>query len=88
MEEIRIERLRTYTEDEINWDELQAIGISSERLSKMGEMESLLKGRRTRPFLITPTIFGYSIDMEVTLQMEDDTTGRPIMRIEGIHQNK
>ena len=81
------EKKSRYEMDEINWEELLQIGITPELISRVGQMPRLLQGERTGPILITPTIFGYSLEMAVTLILEGATDLRPTMRIEGIRRN-
>jgi hypothetical protein len=67
-----------FTEKDINWDELAAIGVLR------GELETLLKGEKTGVISMQLILLGVDIVMDATLQLvrkgED-----PILEIIGIN---
>jgi hypothetical protein len=72
-----------FTEKDVNWDELAAIGILRDELELSGELETLLKGEKTGVISMQLILLGVDVEMDATLQLvrkgED-----PILEIIGI----
>jgi hypothetical protein len=72
-----------FTEKDVNWDELAAIGILRDELELSGELEPLLRGEKTGIISMQLILLGVDVVMDATLQLvrkgED-----PILEIIGI----
>jgi hypothetical protein len=72
-----------FTEKDVNWDELAAIGILRDELELSGELDALLRGEKTGIISMQLILLGVDIVMDATLQLvrkgED-----PILEIIGI----
>jgi hypothetical protein len=72
-----------FTEKDVNWDELAAIGILRDELELSGELETLLRGEKTGIISMQLILLGVDIVMDATLQLvrkgED-----PLLEIIGI----
>jgi len=77
-----------YKAEDIDWNGLEAAGISKKQLETSGDMELLLQGKETEivPLkLRTPVI---SLTMDATLKLVPDGNGRPVMEINGLRQKE
>lgn len=72
-----------FTQENVNWRELEIIGIYKDDLDKSGELDTLLNGEKTNPVNLHLMLSGIDIDMDATLQLvqEDDNC---ILEIKGI----
>jgi hypothetical protein len=73
-----------FTEKDVNWDELAAIGILRDELELSGELDALLRGEKTGVISMQLILLGVDVEMDATLQLvrkgED-----PILEIIGIN---
>ena len=70
--------------EDLDWKELETIGIHKEELEKSGDMELLLQGEATEVMplkICTPILH---ITMDATLRITVGTDGKPVMEINGI----
>ena len=77
-----------YKAEDIDWNGLEAAGISKKQLETSGDMELLLQGKETEivPLkLRTPVI---SLTMDATLKLVPDGNGRPVMEINSLRQKE
>ena len=69
--------------DEVNWDELSGIGIKKDELELSGEMDSLLRGEKTKVMSLSLVLLGVDVVMDATLQLVRKDGG-PLLEILGI----
>ena len=75
---------RIFRKEDLDWKELETIGIHKEELEKSGDMELLLQGEATEVMplkICTPILH---ITMDATLKLTAGTDGKPVMEINGI----
>ena len=75
---------RIFRKEDLDWKELETIGIHKEELEKSGDMELLLQGEATEVMplkICTPILH---ITMDATLRITVGTDGKPVMEINGI----
>lgn len=56
------------TED-VNWDELAGIGILKDELEMSGELDTLLRGEKTKVMSLSLVLLGVDVVMDATLQL-------------------
>ena len=69
--------------DEVNWDELSGIGIMKDELELSGEMDTLLRGEKTKVMSLSLVLLGVDVVMDATLQLVRKD-GDPLLEILGI----
>ena len=69
--------------EDVNWEELAAIGILKDELEMAGELDTLLRGERTNVIALSLVLLGVDVVMDATLQLvrKNDT---PLLEINGI----
>lgn len=69
--------------EDVNWEELAAIGILKDELEMAGELDTLLRGERTTVIALSLVLLGVDVVMDATLQLvrKNDT---PLLEINGI----
>ncbi len=55
--------------EDVNWDELAAIGILKDELEMAGELDTLLKGEKTGVIPLSLVLLGVDVVMDATLQL-------------------
>jgi len=70
-------------ESDVNWNELEGIGIIKEDLERNGDLEKLLNGEPVSVMSLHLTLLGIDIVMDATLQIVDDGNV-PMLEISGI----
>ena len=73
-----------YKSDQIDWEKLESIGISSSQIEKDGNMDLLLQGEETKVMsrkIKTPV---FSLTMDATLSLIEDENGNPVISVNGI----
>ena len=70
-------------ESDVNWDDLEGIGISKEELERNGDLERLLNGEEVSVISLHLTLLGIDIVMDATLQITNEG-GVPMLEICGI----
>ncbi|ADY37770.1 hypothetical protein Bacsa_3243 [Phocaeicola salanitronis DSM 18170] len=76
--------LHIYKAEQINWKNLESVGISKTQIEKDGNLDLLLQGKETRvmPIKIKTPVF--SLTMDATLSLTKGENGNPIICINGI----
>jgi hypothetical protein len=74
---------RPFTEKDVNWDELAAIGILRNGLEQGGELDTLLKGEKTGVISMQLILLGVDVEMDATLQLVRKGE-EPVLEIIGI----
>ncbi|GHT38105.1 hypothetical protein FACS189435_4350 [Bacteroidia bacterium] len=77
------DKAASFTEKDVNWDELSAIGILREELEQSGELETLLRGEKTGVISMQLILLGVDVEMDATLQLVRKGE-EPILEITGI----
>lgn len=69
--------------EDVNWEELSGIGILKDELEEAGELETLLRGKKTGVVSLSLVLLGVDVVMDATLQLvrKDDS---PLLEIIGI----
>jgi hypothetical protein len=70
-------------ETDVNWDDLEGIGIHKEELQRNGDLERLLNGEQVSVISLHLTLLGIEIIMDATLQIVDEGNV-PMLEICGI----
>ena len=72
--------------DEVNWDELSGIGIMKimkDELELSGEMDTLLRGEKTKVMSLSLVLLGVDVVMDATLQLVRKGEA-PLLEIQGV----
>ena len=77
--EMNKENNTPFKAEDVNWDELAAIGI----LEMAGELDTLLSGEKTNVVSLSLVLLGVDVVMDATLQLVRKD-GDPLLEILGI----
>lgn len=55
--------------EDVNWEELAAIGILKDELEMAGELDTLLSGEKTNIVSLSLVLLGVDVVMDATLQL-------------------
>ena len=55
--------------EDVDWDELAAIGILKDELEMAGELDTLLRGERTKVIPLSLVLLGVDVVMDATLRL-------------------
>ena len=69
--------------EDVNWEELAAIGILKDELELAGELETLLNGEKTNVIPLSLVLLGVDVVMDATLQLVRKGYS-PLLEIMGI----
>ncbi len=69
--------------EDVNWDELAAIGILKDELEMAGELDTLLKGEKTGVIPLSLVLLGVDVMMDATLQLVRKGEA-PLLEIHGV----
>ena len=69
--------------EDVNWEELAAIGILKDELEMAGELDTLLRGERTNVIALSLVLLGVDVVMDATLQLVQKNDS-PLLEINGI----
>lgn len=70
--------------EDLDWKQLENIGISQKQLEEDGSLELLLQGEDTEPVPLkihTPVL---SLTMDAILKLAEGPDGKPVMEINGL----
>jgi len=70
-------------ESDVNWEDLEGIGISKAELERNGDLECLLNGEKVNVISLNLILLGIEIVMDATLQIVEDGNV-PMLEICGI----
>lgn len=76
-------KIRIYSENDVNWNELAAINIYKDELENTGNLEKLLCGEKTDVISLHLMLLGVDVDLDATLQIVQQGE-TPIVEIVGI----
>ena len=63
------DKTASFTEKDIRWDELAAIGILRSELEDSGELKTLLSGEKTGLISMQLILLGVDVQMDASLQL-------------------
>lgn len=69
--------------EDVNWDELYDIGIMKDELELSGELDTLLKGEKTKVMPLKLVLLGVDVVMDATLQLVRKGEA-PLLEIQGV----
>lgn len=69
--------------EDVNWDELAAIGILKDELEMAGELDTLLKGEQTNVIPLSLVLLGVDVVMDATLRLVRKGEA-PLLEIQGV----
>ena len=72
-------------ESDVNWADLENIGVCREELERNGDLERLLNGEEVSVISLHLTILGIEIEMDATLRIVEEDNN-PILEICSIKQ--
>ena len=81
--EMNKENNTPFKAEDVNWDELSGIGIMKDELELSGEMDTLLRGEKTKVMSLSLVLLGVDVVMDATLQLVRKD-GDPLLEILGI----
>ena len=55
--------------EDVNWEELAGIGILKDEVEMSGELDTLLRGEKTRVMSLSLVLLGVDVVMDATLQL-------------------
>ena len=74
--EMNKENNTPFKAEDVNWDELAAIGILKDELEMAGELDTLLSGEKTNVVSLSLVLLGVDVVMDATLQLYARTATR------------
>ena len=69
--------------EDVNWEELAGIGILKDELEMSGELDTLLRGEKTRVMSLSLVLLGVDVVMDATLQLVRKGES-PLLEIQGV----
>ncbi len=69
--------------EDVDWDELAAIGILKDELEMAGELDTLLRGERTKVIPLSLVLLGVDVVMDATLRLVRKGEA-PLLEIQGV----
>ena len=69
--------------EDVDWNELAAIGILKDELEMAGELDTLLKGEKTGVIPLSLVLLGVDVVMDATLQLVRKGQA-PLLEIQGV----
>ena len=70
-------------ESDVNWEDLEGIGISRDELERNGDLERLLNGEKVSIISLHLNLLGIDIVMDATIQIVEENNV-PMLEICGI----
>ena len=67
----------------MNWEELHDIGIMKDELELSGELDTLLRGEKTKVMPLKLVLLGVDVVMDATLQLVRKGEA-PLLEIQGV----
>ena len=69
--------------EDVDWNELAAIGILKDELEMAGELDTLLRGEKTGVIPLSLVLLGVDVVMDATLQLVRKGEA-PLLEIQGV----
>ena len=81
--EMNKENNTPFKAEDVNWDELAAIGILKDELEMAAELDTLLSGEKTNVVSLSLVLLGVDVVMDATLQLVRKGEA-PLLEIQGV----
>lgn len=78
------ENIAPFNAEDVDWGELESIGILRDELEMAGELDTLLQGRKTGVISLSLVLLGVDVVLDATLQLVRRDNGEPLLEIIGI----
>lgn len=78
------ENIAPFNAEDVNWGELESIGILRDELEMADELETLLQGEKTGVISLSLVLLGVDVVLDATLQLVRRENGEPLLEIIGI----
>ncbi len=75
---------QVFKAEDLDWKQLEAIGINRKQLEEEGNLELLLQGEETEPVSLKIHTAVLSLTMDATLKLAEGTGGKPVLEINGL----
>lgn len=75
--------------EDLDWEQLENIGINRKKLEKDGNLDLLLQGEETNTVPLKINNHVLSLTMDATLKLTKGANGKPVVEINGLQtENK
>ncbi len=78
------ENITPFNAKDVDWGELESIGILRDELEMAGELDTLLQGGKTGVISLSLVLLGVDVVLDATLQLVRRDNGEPLLEIIGI----
>lgn len=78
------ENIAPFNAEDVDWGELESIGILRDELEMAGELDTLLQGEKTGVISLSLVLLGVDVVLDATLQLVRRDSGEPLLEIIGI----
>ena len=78
------ENITPFSAEDVDWGELESIGILRDELEMAGELDTLLQGEKTGVISLSLVLLGVDVVLDATLQLVRKDNGEPLLEIIGI----
>ncbi len=78
------ENITPFNAGDVDWGELESIGILRDELEMAGELDTLLQGEKTGVISLSLVLLGVDVVLDATLQLVRRENGEPLLEIIGI----
>lgn len=76
--------IKPFNAEDVDWGELESIGILRDELEMAGELDTLLQGEKTGVISLSLVLLGVDVVLDATLQLVRRENGEPLLEIIGI----
>lgn len=76
--------IKPFSAGDVDWGELESIGILRDELEMAGELDTLLQGEKTGVISLSLVLLGVDVVLDATLQLVRRENGEPLLEIIGI----
>ena len=78
------ENITLFNAEDVDWGELESIGILRDELEMAGELDTLLQGEKTGVISLSLVLLGVDVVLDATLQLVRRDNGESLLEIIGI----
>ncbi|MCE9475735.1 DUF4099 domain-containing protein [Bacteroides fragilis] len=78
------ENITPFNAEDVDWGELESIGILRDELEMADELDTLLQGEKTGVISLSLVLLGVDVVLDATLQLVRRENGEPLLEIIGI----
>ena len=78
------ENITPFNAEDVDWGDLESIGILRDELEMAGELDTLLQGRKTGVISLSIVLLGVDVVLDATLQLVRKDSGGPLLEIIGV----